>query len=79
MMNEVLIRFIIRRSGCMPHFQHRRRYSYRAIESAVYYILAERDGMMRSLGRYEDVAEMTTEELRTHIEAKFAQVSAQKK
>ena len=41
------------------------------------YVYALGDGVVRSLGKFEDIAQMSEEELRAHIAAKFAQSSSQ--
>jgi hypothetical protein len=77
-MDKERIKEIIRQQGYRPQFRRVTHHSAHTKGRVKHEVYAWKGRMGRSLGSFEMVAQMDEEELRMHIEARFAQGAAQK-
>lgn len=71
-MDRAEIKQIIQSQGYAPRFMVQEHHSGHRRTPDRHYVLALKGGAKRQLGNFEEIAQMSEEELRSHIVATFA-------
>jgi hypothetical protein len=71
-MDKTQIKRIAKTQGCATYFRRYELHSHCAQGVTRCYVFAVRNGVTRSVGNFEKVAQMSEDALRTLIESKFA-------